>query len=97
MIYFQKIWKFLIFGFGFLVFSSAFGGDYKVITTPLPSCDPQDPKVQFISYDSHWSKINQEDKTIFCVSKGNYAINISLITSGTINEAINDNVDKVTK
>ena len=85
MIYFQIIWKLLTFGFGSLFFTSAFGGDYKV-TVPLPSCDPKDPKVQFISQDSHWSKINHKDKTIFCVSKGDYAVNLSLTTSGTTDE-----------
>jgi hypothetical protein len=85
MVYFQLIWKFLLFGSGLLVSVNAFGDDYKA-SVPLPSCDPQDPKVQFISQDSHWSKINQKDKTIICVSKGDYAVNLSLTTSGTADE-----------
>ena len=75
MFYFQAILKFLLLSFSlaFLVSANTFGVDYETPVT-LPVCDSQNPKVLFISQDSHWSKINQKDKTIFCVYPGNYSV-----------------------
>ena len=50
----------------------------------LPTCDATNPEVQFINTVSDWSHINDLDKTIFCVSPGDYSEEtITLTTSGT--------------
>ena len=50
----------------------------------LPSCDATNSEVQFIKTMSDWSHINDTDKSIFCVSPGDYSEKtITLTTSGT--------------
>ncbi|MCF6244253.1 MAG: hypothetical protein L3J43_04400 [Sulfurovum sp.] len=57
-----------------------------VSNTSLPTCDENDPNVQMIETADDWDTINIEEKTIFCVSPGDYTKNdkrINLTTSGT--------------
>ena len=50
----------------------------------LPTCNANDPDVQFIKTMSDWSHINDAGKSIFCVSPGDYSEKtITLTTSGT--------------
>ena len=57
-------------------------------TVNLPTCDANNPEVQFIESDSDWNHINDTDKSIFCVSPGDYvnAGTVQLTTSGTEND-----------
>ena len=51
----------------------------------LPTCDIDNPEVQFIRNNTDWNTINSTTKRIFCVSPGNYTSlrNIKITTSGT--------------
>jgi len=51
----------------------------------LPRCDASNPKVQMIQNTNDWSHINDLDKTIFCVSPGDYSSlkDIKITASGT--------------
>ncbi len=54
----------------------------------LPSCDANNPEVQFINTNTDWSHINDINKRIFCVAPGNYTSlgNIMISQSGTAND-----------
>ncbi len=51
----------------------------------LPTCDINNPEVQFIQSKDDWKHINDNHKRIFCVSPGDYRSlnNIKLTVSGT--------------
>jgi len=51
----------------------------------IPTCDKNNSEVQFINNNSDWSHINDINKTIFCVSPGDYSNiwNIKLTENGT--------------
>ena len=52
----------------------------------LVSCDNTNPKVQLIQSVEDWGSINSSEKSIFCISPGDYAKNqkvIEITTSGT--------------
>jgi len=54
----------------------------------LPVCDASNPQVQMIEDISDWNFINDPDKTIFCLSPGDYSSKgaIKLTASGTASE-----------
>ena len=54
-------------------------------STDLPICDNTNPEVHFIRSNDDWKMINSSDKSIFCVSPGDYSSlgQIKLSTSGT--------------
>ncbi|MCF6244902.1 MAG: hypothetical protein L3J43_07675 [Sulfurovum sp.] len=61
--------------------------DYeKKVSTP--QCNQSNPKVHFINSINDWDMINSIDKTIFCVSPGDYSElgRIELTTKGTAQE-----------
>lgn len=60
-----------------VVFSEVFRSKEEEIFN-IPKCDELNPKVQMISSDEDWNEINNPEKSIFCVSPGNYE------TAGTI-------------
>jgi hypothetical protein len=51
----------------------------------LPTCDATNPEVFFIKSNDDWSHINDKDKTIFCVSPGDYSSlgSVELTASGS--------------
>ncbi|MCF6245714.1 MAG: DUF5011 domain-containing protein, partial [Sulfurovum sp.] len=54
----------------------------------IPQCNQSNPKVHFINSINDWDMINSIDKTIFCVSPGDYSElgRIELTTKGTAQE-----------
>lgn len=67
---------------GFLIRGSGLIDDIELINENnesylqnliLPSCDSSNPEVQIINENIDWEHINDSDKTIFCVSPGDYS------------------------